>query len=58
MAIPTGGMLFLTGWKRKWVVLKDGKLYYFRTAFDLEAGGVINMQGITVTEAPEIKKKL
>ena len=58
MAISTGGMLFMSGWKRKWVVLKDDKLYYFKTAFDLEAGGVIKMQGVTVAEAPETKKKL
>ncbi|XP_029197113.2 LOW QUALITY PROTEIN: uncharacterized protein LOC114962291 [Acropora millepora] len=51
-----GGMLFLTGWKRRWVVLKEGKLYYFKTAFDPEASGVINVKGATVTEAPEIKK--
>lgn len=51
-------MLFLTGWKRRWVVLKDGKLYYFKTAFDPEASGVINVKGATVTEAPEIKKNL
>lgn len=58
MAVFAGGMLFLSGWKRKWVVLKDGKLYYFKTAFDLEAGGVINMEGVTVAEAPETKKNL
>ena len=51
-------MLFLPGWKRKWVVLKDGKLYYFKTAFDPEASGVINMEGVTVAEAPETKKNL
>ncbi|XP_068698174.1 uncharacterized protein [Montipora foliosa] len=51
-----GGMLFLTGWKRKWVVLKDGKLYYFKTAFDPEASGLINMKGAKVTEARESKK--
>lgn len=51
-------MLFLSSWKRKWVVLKDGKLYYFKTAFDPEAGGIIKMKDVTVAEAPETKKNL
>ena len=58
MILFTGGMLFLSNWKRKWVVLKDGKLYYFKTTFDPEAGGIIRMKDVTVAEAPETKKNL
>lgn len=53
-----GGPLFFSSWKRKWVVLKEGKLYYFKTAFDPEASGAINMDGVTVAQAPETKKNL
>ena len=53
-----GGPLFFSSWKRKWVVLKEGKLYYFQTSFDPEARGVINMEGVTVAPAPETKKNL
>ena len=53
-----GGPLFFSSWKRKWVVLKEGKLYYFKTAFDPEASGVINMDGVNVAQAPETKKNL
>ena len=58
LCIFLGGPLFFSSWKRKWVVLKEGKLYYFKTSFDPEASGVINMEEVTVAPAPETKKNL
>jgi len=53
-----GGGIFAT-WKRKWVVLKERHLYYFKTSFDLEAGGVIFLdEKCKVAAAPELKRKL
>ena len=54
----SGGLLAHWSWKRKWIVLKDQKLYYYKTSFDAVAGGVIHLDGAEIALAPEIKKPL
>ncbi|XP_028413398.1 microtubule-associated protein futsch-like [Dendronephthya gigantea] len=45
-----------TRWRRQWCVLKEEHLYYYKTSFDREAGGVIEMTGYNMSASPEIKK--
>ena len=47
-----------TRWRRQWCVLKEEHLYYYKTSFDREAGGVIDITGYNMSTAPEIKKSL
>ncbi|XP_048578135.1 microtubule-associated protein futsch isoform X2 [Nematostella vectensis] len=51
-----GGKVF-AAWKRKWVVVKDQRLYYYKTSFDPEAGGMIHLDNCESTAAPEMKRK-
>eukprot|EP01103_Thecamoeba_quadrilineata_P009919 TRINITY_DN202_c0_g1_i1.p1 TRINITY_DN202_c0_g1~~TRINITY_DN202_c0_g1_i1.p1 ORF type:complete len:469 (-),score=84.70 TRINITY_DN202_c0_g1_i1:80-1486(-) len=46
-------------WKRRWFVLKDAKLYYFKTAKDTEVTGIIPLETKSVIkEEPfEMRKK-
>ncbi|XP_046849690.1 connector enhancer of kinase suppressor of ras 1-like [Xenia sp. Carnegie-2017] len=45
-----------TRWRRHWCVLKDNHLYYYKTAFDKEAVGMIQIAGYKMSPAPEQKK--
>jgi len=49
----TDGYLFKKGhvvknWKKRWFILKDGKLFYFRSKEDKEPTGIIPLKGASV----------
>ena len=46
----------LAGWKRRWFVVKDGELHYFRSWRDLKRAGVINLALCSVRPAEHIRK--
>lgn len=52
-----GSGLTPKNWRRRWFVLKDKKLYYYKTAFDVSALGIVDVVGYTVEQSPETKKK-
>lgn len=53
-----GGGAIFSSWKRKWVVLKERHLYYYKTSFDIEAGGVVFLdEKRSISAAPEQKRK-
>ncbi len=57
--LPGGGHgITITRWRRQWCVLKEEHLYYYKTSFDREAGGVIEITGYDMSAAPDIKKPL
>jgi len=45
-------------WKRRWFVLKDDKIYYFKGQKDAEATGVIQLEsGASAKEEPNLDRK-
>lgn len=52
-----GSGLTPKNWRKRWFVLKDKRLYYYKTAFDVSAQGIVDLEGYHVESAPEIKKK-
>eukprot|EP00732_Lithocolla_globosa_P001869 Lithocolla_globosa_v1_NODE_1058_length_2905_cov_16.696491.p1 type:complete len:406 gc:universal NODE_1058_length_2905_cov_16.696491:163-1380(+) len=44
-------------WKRRWFMLKDDWLYYFKAPEHSKALGCVNLAGYDVLEAPELNKK-
>lgn len=47
----------IKSWKRRWFVLKDKKLYYFKTQADTEATGVIELTNQTKVKKEGMYKK-
>ncbi|KAG5442834.1 Connector enhancer of kinase suppressor of ras 1 [Clonorchis sinensis] len=45
----------LSKYGKRWCVFKNSTLYYYRHVEDQVAEGIINMNGFTVTPAPEVK---
>ncbi|KER24665.1 hypothetical protein T265_07713 [Opisthorchis viverrini] len=45
----------LSKYGKRWCVFKNSTLYYYRHVEDQVAEGMINMNGFTVTPAPEVK---
>lgn len=52
-----GSGLTPKNWRRRWFVLKDKRLYYYKTAFDVSALGIVDMVGYSVDQSVESKKK-
>lgn len=44
-------------WRKRWFVLHECNLYYYKTAFDRKPLGMIILPAFTISDAPEIKKK-
>lgn len=49
--------VFHSKWVKRWFVLKQNNLYYYRDVEDLRAKGVIYLPGFQISPAPEIKSK-
>ena len=52
-----GSGLTPKNWRRRWFVLKDGRIYYYKTSFDISALGVIDLNGYSVEQELDSKKK-
>ncbi|KJE94573.1 hypothetical protein CAOG_05202 [Capsaspora owczarzaki ATCC 30864] len=52
-----GSGLTPKNWRRRWFVLHECNLYYFKTAFDRKALGMIILPSFSITDASEVKKK-
>ena len=52
-----GSGLTPKNWRKRWFVLKGGRLYYYKTAFDVFALGIVDLEGYQVESAPEMMKK-
>eukprot|EP00731_Ephydatia_muelleri_P031901 Em0023g408a len=52
-----GSGLTPKNWRKRWFVLKGGRLYYYKTAFDVSALGIVDLEGYQVESAPEMKKR-
>jgi hypothetical protein len=44
-------------WRRRWFVLKSGKLYYYKTSFDVSATGIVDLVGYNIEAATDTKRK-
>eukprot|EP00735_Rhodelphis_limneticus_P008517 TRINITY_DN2155_c0_g1::TRINITY_DN2155_c0_g1_i1::g.12753::m.12753 TRINITY_DN2155_c0_g1::TRINITY_DN2155_c0_g1_i1::g.12753 ORF type:complete len:456 (-),score=146.91,sp/P54644/KRAC_DICDI/44.54/1e-132,Pkinase/PF00069.20/1.9e-75,Pkinase_Tyr/PF07714.12/9.4e-36,PH/PF00169.24/1.3e-23,PH_11/PF15413.1/1.1e-08,PH_3/PF14593.1/1e-05,PH_3/PF14593.1/1.6e+02,Kinase-like/PF14531.1/19,Kinase-like/PF14531.1/3.4e-05,Pkinase_C/PF00433.19/1.4e-05,PH_9/PF15410.1/9.9e-05,PH_9/PF15410.1/4.6e+03,PH_8/PF15409.1/0.00068,PH len=44
-------------WKRRWFVLKDKQLYYFKKPSDLEPKGTVNLEDVTIAHATHATKR-
>eukprot|EP00736_Rhodelphis_marinus_P010551 Rmarinus@m.18454 len=44
-------------WKRRWFVLKDKNLYYFKKPSDLEPKGTVNLEDVTIAHATHATKR-
>ncbi|CAI8005502.1 Connector enhancer of kinase suppressor of ras 1 [Geodia barretti] len=44
-------------WRRRWFVLKTGKLYYYKTSFDVSATGIVDLTGYNIEAATDTKRK-
>ena len=52
-----GSGLTPKNWRRRWFVLKGPHLYYYKTAFDVCALGLVKLRGYTVEETADSKKQ-
>jgi len=46
----------MASWKKFWVVIKNGKLYCYKTSFNIAADYLLNVSDYTVDNATEKKK--
>ncbi|XP_011404187.1 PREDICTED: connector enhancer of kinase suppressor of ras 2-like [Amphimedon queenslandica] len=44
-------------WRRRWFVLKNSRIYYYKTPYDIQALGIIDVHGYKAEITSEIKKK-
>ncbi|XP_064405032.1 connector enhancer of kinase suppressor of ras 2-like isoform X2 [Halichondria panicea] len=52
-----GSGLTPRNWRRRWFVLKESKLYYYKTSFDISALGIVELAGYSFEPTTDIKKK-
>lgn len=52
-----GSGLTPKNWRRRWFVLKSGKLYYYKTSFDVTATGIVDLTGYNIEAASDSKRK-
>jgi hypothetical protein len=51
-----GSGLTPKNWRRRWFVLKGSDLFYYKTAFDVSALGIVRLKGYTISETLDSKK--
>ena len=52
-----GSGLTPRNWRRRWFVLKGGNLYYYKTAYDVSALGLVKLNGYSLQATQDSKKK-
>ena len=45
-------------WRRRWFILTDNCLYYFKSPSDKEPRGIIPLVNLEVRDCPELKKNV
>jgi len=56
ISVAGGHGIVMASWKKFWVVIKNGKLYCYKTSFNIAADYLLNVSDYTVDNATEKKK--